>query len=65
MVSNKKNFCARHSFYYSGHNCPFCVKDKSESYARRFVPVKEIDRQPTEVELSALVEKYNRKIHEE
>ena len=61
MANNKKTFCPKHSFYYSGHNCPFCVKERSESYARRFNTVNESDREPSNVELAALMDKYNNK----
>lgn len=60
-IKKKKSFCTKHSFYYSGRNCPFCERERIDGYVRRFKPVsdEELNREPSAEELLSLVEKFN------
>lgn len=60
-MEQRKRLCRKHSFYYSGVECPFCLKER----VSRFMPkteIKEEDREATELELASLLNKFNGKI---
>lgn len=60
-MEQRKRLCRKHSFYYRGVECPFCLKER----VSRFIPkteIKEEDREATELELAALLNKFNGKI---
>ena len=59
-MERKRKFCTKHSFYFRGVECPFCLKER----VGRFMPKEEVEeeRPITEIELNALVEKFNGKL---
>ena len=59
-MAQRKKFCRKHSFYYRDVECPFCLRER----VGKFMPKTEIkdEREATESELAALLEKFNTKI---
>jgi len=57
----KKKFCNKHSFYYRGVECPFCLIERVEKFMVR-TEIEEKNREPTENELAKLLNKFNGKL---
>lgn len=61
MVARRKKFCSKHSFYYSGVECPFCLKERVSKFMPK-VETQSEDRPATDNELNALMDKFNGKL---
>lgn len=57
----KKKFCNKHSFYYGGVECPFCLKERVEKFIVK-TELQDKNREPTENELAELLNKFNGKL---
>jgi hypothetical protein len=60
-MAQYKKFCKKHSFRYSSVECPFCLKERICHFLPKSEVVEE-DRQPTENEIKALIEKFGKNI---
>ena len=66
-MSDKKNFCSIHHFYYNGGVCPLCEKERIDRMVDLYGPKEEQtikeekvkDREINEDDLARLVNKFN------
>lgn len=58
-----KNFCTTHHFYYTGHVCPLCEKERIDKMAKRFSGKEKQEVKEEEVTddmLQLLVNRFNK-----
>ena len=66
-MSEQKNYCQTHHYYYIGNVCPFCEKERIQKMVDQYAPkekkevieTKKQDREINEEDLAMLINKFN------
>ena len=61
---SNKNYCPIHHLYYTGNECPMCLKERLDYYNKKYGTKKqeekpEVDREINKNDINRLLDKFN------